>query len=44
MVLPPINPMPVVRLSEAFDYEDFIFELKRDGFRGASRTSTAIAK
>ena len=33
-VLPPITPMPLVRLSEPFDHEGFIFELKHDGFRG----------
>jgi hypothetical protein len=27
------NPMPLVRLAEAFDHPDWLFELKHNGFR-----------
>src|SRR4051812_39848691 len=29
----PYRPMPLVRVPEAFDHRDWIFELKHDGFR-----------
>ena len=31
--LPRIDPMPLARLHAPFDHEDWIFELKFDGFR-----------
>ena len=33
MPLPRFEPMPLARLAEPFDHEDWIFELKYDGFR-----------
>lgn len=29
-----MSPLPLTRLREPFDYPDWIFELKHDGFRG----------
>ncbi|MGA2146399.1 MAG: RNA ligase family protein [Bryobacteraceae bacterium] len=33
MPLPRFEPMPLARLAEPFDHQDWIFELKYDGFR-----------
>jgi ATP-dependent DNA ligase len=30
----PVLPMPLLRVAEPFDDEDFVYEWKIDGFRG----------
>ena len=32
-MLPPITPMPLLRIAEPFDHPDFLYEIKYDGFR-----------
>jgi ATP-dependent DNA ligase len=32
------RPMPLVRVAEPFDYPDWLFELKHDGFRALAVT------
>jgi bifunctional non-homologous end joining protein LigD len=34
LLLPVLQPAELLRLSTPFDHDDFIFELKHDGFRG----------
>jgi len=37
-VIPQPRPTPLVRVAEAFDHADWLFELKHDGFRALART------
>ena len=41
LILPVFTPADLTRLPDAFDHEDFIFELKMDGFRALAYVDEA---
>jgi ATP-dependent DNA ligase len=36
-VTPPLHLMPLIRVADAFDHPDWLFELKHDGFRALAQ-------